>query len=55
MGWGKERFDSPSYQQILREVEMPMVPNDVCQEKLQKAGLGEGFDLHESFNCAGYV
>ena len=55
MGWGKERFDSPSYQQILRDVEMPMVPNDVCQEKLRKAGLGKGFNLHKSFNCAGYV
>ena len=55
MGWGKERFDSPSYQQILRDVEMPMVPNDVCEEKLRKAGLGKGFNLHESFNCAGYV
>ena len=59
MGWGKERFDSPSYQQILRDVEMPIVPNDKCQKKLRSVGLvgpgGSGFNLHESFNCAGYV
>ena len=55
MGWGKERFDSPSYQQILRDVEMPIVPNDICQKKLRSAALGSSFNLHESFNCAGYV
>ena len=54
MGWGKERFDSPSYQQILRDVEMPMVPNNNCQ-KILRSMLGSAFNLHESFNCAGYV
>ena len=61
MGWGKEQFDSPTYQHVLRDVQLSMVPNNKCEKLLQvsenEAGdlnLGPEFRLHDSFNCAGY-
>ncbi|XP_072161435.1 phenoloxidase-activating factor 2 [Bemisia tabaci] len=41
------------YQVILKKVQMPTVPRDVCQAALQQTRLGKRFRLHESFICAG--
>lgn len=38
---------------MLKKVELSLVPNDVCQQKLRKTRLGEHFRLHDSFVCAG--
>ena len=63
MGWGRSRFsefDANNFQQILRDVQLPIVQNDKCERFLQTAlnkygqpRLGPNFSLHESFNCAG--
>ena len=42
-----------SYQAILREVELPIIPRSTCQTALRKTNLGSTFNLHESFLCAG--
>ena len=41
------------YQHILKKIELPLVPRDVCQLSLRKTRLGVHFKLHESFVCAG--
>ena len=62
MGWGKSRFNADMFQQILRDVQLPIVKNDKCEKILQLSenengdlNLGPDFRLHKSFNCAGYV
>lgn len=53
-GWGKNAFEpNGEYQNLLKEVDVPVVPNDVCQALLRKTRLGKFFQLHESFMCAG--
>lgn len=53
-GWGKNAFEpNGEYQNLLKEVEVPVVANEVCQEMLRKTRLGRFFQLHESFICAG--
>jgi len=53
-GWGKDAFDpTGEYQNLLKEVEVPVVANPVCQTLLRKTRLGKDFQLHESFMCAG--
>lgn len=52
-GWGKERFDSPSYQNILKKVELPIMGHEKCQSAFRKTRLGSTFQLHRSFMCAG--
>uniref|UniRef100_A0A1Q3FRB4 Phenoloxidase-activating factor 2 n=1 Tax=Culex tarsalis TaxID=7177 RepID=A0A1Q3FRB4_CULTA len=52
-GWGKERFDSSSYQNILKKVELPVMPHGDCQEAFRKTRLGPTFQLHRSMLCAG--
>lgn len=52
-GWGKERFDSPSYQNILKKVELPVMDHENCQSAFRKTRLGATFQLHRSFLCAG--
>jgi hypothetical protein len=41
------------YWVILKKVQLPVVPRDVCVEALRKTRLGPFFKLHESFICAG--
>jgi len=53
MGWGTKKFDDSQPQNILKQVELPIVDNNQCQSLLQKTSLGRGFDLDESFLCAG--
>ncbi|XP_023015711.2 uncharacterized protein isoform X2 [Leptinotarsa decemlineata] len=53
-GWGKDAFgDFGKYQNILKEVDVPVVSNSICQRQLQQTRLGYDFKLHPGFICAG--
>lgn len=53
-GWGKDSFGKGGkYQAILRKVELPIVPFELCAEIMKSTRLGARFKLHESFICAG--
>ncbi|XP_066991667.1 phenoloxidase-activating factor 2 [Anabrus simplex] len=53
-GWGKDVFGKEGrYQVILKKVELPVVPRDTCINSLRQTRLGNYFELHESFICAG--
>jgi len=39
--------------QILKKVELPVVPRNDCERSLRKTRLGQYFELHDSFICAG--
>lgn len=53
-GWGKNAFgEEGEYQKKLKRVELPIVPRDKCQIELRKTRLGQNFNLHDSFLCAG--
>ena len=45
----------------MKQIHLPMIDNEKCQQQLREAKnnagtliLGPNFNLHESFNCAGY-
>lgn len=54
-GWGKDKFGAKgAYQVILKAIEnMGVTDNEQCQAALRTTRLGEFFNLHESFMCAG--
>nr|CAD7449297.1 unnamed protein product [Timema bartmani] len=53
-GWGKDAFgDYGKYQNILKEVDVPMVSQQHCQSQLQQTRLGYDFKLHPGMICAG--
>ncbi|CAL7941480.1 unnamed protein product [Xylocopa violacea] len=53
-GWGKDAFgDFGKYQNILKEVDVPVVSNQVCEQQMRRTRLGPGFNLHPGFICAG--
>ncbi|XP_053987952.1 uncharacterized protein LOC128881189 [Hylaeus volcanicus] len=53
-GWGKDAFgDFGKYQNILKEVDVPVVSNQVCEHQMRRTRLGPGFNLHPGFICAG--
>ncbi|XP_017776715.1 PREDICTED: proclotting enzyme-like [Nicrophorus vespilloides] len=52
MGWG-EGVSGKGQHGILKKIEMPIVERDKCQEALRTTRLGQVFDLHSSFICAG--
>jgi len=55
-GWGKDKFGSAGeYQVVLKEIDLPIVSNDVCQDSLRTTRLGKRFKLHDSFICAGGI
>merc|ERR1711918_289962 len=55
-GWGKDKFgDDGEYQVILKEIDLPVVNDDDCQDSLRKTKLGRKFKLDSSFACAGGV
>merc|ERR1712223_2231166 len=55
-GWGKDKFGSAGeYQVVLKEIDLPVVSNDVCQDSLRTTRLGKRFKLHPSFICAGGI
>ncbi|KAK6645356.1 hypothetical protein RUM43_001632 [Polyplax serrata] len=52
-GWGKDQFDG-NYQNIIKEVEVPVLSSMNCQSKLRNTKLGSSFVLDtDSFLCAG--
>ncbi|XP_008544250.1 uncharacterized protein LOC103568970 isoform X2 [Microplitis demolitor] len=53
-GWGKDAFgDFGKYQNILKEVDVPVVSNSVCEHQMRRTRLGPSFSLHPGFVCAG--
>lgn len=53
-GWGKNAFgDLGNFQNLLKEVSLPMVDHRLCQNALRQTRLGPNFSLHESMICAG--
>ncbi|XP_066989109.1 phenoloxidase-activating factor 2-like isoform X2 [Macrobrachium rosenbergii] len=56
-GWGKDAFeDSGSFQNVLKEVDVPMVDPFVCENRLRRSRLGPTFVLDkDSFVCAGGI
>ena len=52
-GWGKDAFVGGNYQHVLKEVEVPVIPDGVCENNLRRTRLGPGFSLHQGFLCAG--
>ena len=55
-GWGKDKFGSAGqYQVVLKEIDLPVVSNYECQDKLRSTRLGQKYKLHDSFICAGGI
>ena len=53
-GWGKDEFGKEGkYQNILKLIDLPVVDNYACQDKLRTTRLGGHFRLHKTFMCAG--
>ncbi|KYM86047.1 Serine proteinase stubble [Atta colombica] len=53
-GWGKDAFDDRSkYSNLLKEVNLPVVSNHVCEQQMRQTRLGHSFTLHPGFICAG--
>ena len=57
-GWGETRTQAEiannvQKESILKWVELPLVSHQLCQEQLRSTRLGTGFQLHNSFTCAG--
>ncbi|XP_030080567.1 phenoloxidase-activating factor 2-like [Drosophila hydei] len=53
-GWGKRKISDLSYPNIMKKIEMPFVDRDKCQQQLRdNTRVGQYFELHESFVCAG--
>jgi len=53
-GWGKDQFGlSGAYQNILKEVDVPIMSHSQCQQRLRGTRLGGQFLLHPGFLCAG--
>merc|ERR1712061_857572 len=53
-GWGKDKFGSAGeYQLVMKEIDLPVVDHDTCQDKLRQTRLGGKFKLDNSFVCAG--
>lgn len=53
-GWGKNVFGHEGeYSNILKKIELPIVPHQHCQNELRNTRLGKRFILHNSFICAG--
>ena len=52
MGWGRSSINS-NRQNILKQVALPIVENDICQDLLRKTQLPDNFNLDKSFLCAG--
>merc|ERR1711963_312972 len=55
-GWGKDQFGAAGeYQVVLKEIDLPVVGHQVCQDSLRRTRLGQKFQLDDSFICAGGV
>jgi plasma kallikrein len=55
-GWGRNEFGSNNLlSSILKKVPLGMVESNTCQSLLRSTRLGNRFQLHPSFVCAGGV
>lgn len=55
-GWGTSKFGAGDFQNILKEVDVPIVERFSCQSSLRETRLGEHFELDgNSFVCAGGI
>merc|ERR1712213_165164 len=55
-GWGKDKFGATGeYQVVLKEIDLPVVNHDDCQESLRKTRLGGKFKLDDSFVWPGVL
>ncbi|CAG9087960.1 unnamed protein product [Plutella xylostella] len=53
-GWGKDAFgDYGKYQNILKEVDVPIHGHNQCQQQLRQTRLGFNYELNPGFLCAG--
>ncbi|XP_068083920.1 phenoloxidase-activating factor 2 [Anabrus simplex] len=53
-GWGRNKYgDRGELQTTLKQIEVPIVPHNVCQSRLRKTYLGHFFELDKSYICAG--
>lgn len=53
-GWGKDAFgDFGKYQNILKEVDVPIINQQQCQQQLRNTRLGYSYKLNPGFICAG--
>ncbi|XP_054724976.1 phenoloxidase-activating factor 2-like [Uloborus diversus] len=52
-GWGTDAYKSGSFPMIMKEVTLPVLGHNDCQNKLRKTRLGRYFKLHGGFLCAG--
>jgi len=53
-GWGKDAFGGQGkYQNVLKEVDVPVLSHFDCERKLKRTRLGIDFVLHPGFVCAG--
>ncbi|EGI69196.1 Transmembrane protease, serine 6 [Acromyrmex echinatior] len=54
LGWGSNSFGPEGqYQAELRKVNLPIINQEDCQTRLRSTKLGQYFQLHGSFICAG--
>lgn len=53
-GWGKDAFgDVGKYQNILKEVDVPVIGPAQCQAQLRQTRLGYSYNLSPAMLCAG--
>jgi len=53
-GWGKDGFgDSGQYQNVLKEVDVPLLQTADCESRLRRTRLGVNYRLHPGMICAG--
>ncbi|EDV52270.2 uncharacterized protein LOC6545318 isoform X1 [Drosophila erecta] len=53
-GWGKDAFgEHGKYQNILKEVDVPILSHQQCEAQLRNTRLGYSYKLNPGFVCAG--
>lgn len=53
-GWGKDAWgEFGKYQNILKEVDVPIIGHNQCQNQLRQTRLGFNYVLNPGFLCAG--
>lgn len=52
-GWGKDAWDNGKYQNILKEVDVPVINHQQCQNQLRQTRLGYNYNLNPWWLCAG--
>ncbi|RWS06563.1 hypothetical protein B4U79_12276 [Dinothrombium tinctorium] len=53
-GWGKDSFGHQgTFQSVLKEVDVPIIQHNECENVLKKTRLGPYYQLHPGFLCAG--